>query len=118
MALTRKKRYKNQTMRRSKLGPSTKTYAPPSSPVGITSITHSGSTLLVVFTAPITYTGNLPTWTNNGQHPIAVSVTSPTTATVTMSGATAATTTVVAFQDDSFRNLSGGYVNAGNYTTA
>jgi len=118
MALTRKKRYKNQTMRRSKIGPGTKAYAPPSTPVGITSLTHSGSTLLVVFTAPVTYTGNLPTWTNNSQHPIGVSVTSPTTATVTFSGATAASATVIGFQDDSFRNLSGGYVNAGSYTTA
>jgi len=35
-----------------------------------------------------------------------------------MSGATAATPTVVAFQDNSFRNMSAGYVNAGSYTTA
>jgi len=118
VALTRKKRYKNGTMRRSKTGPGTKTYLAPSAPVLLTSITHVGSTLLVVFTSPITYTGNLPTWANNGQHPIGVAITSPTTATITMSGATAATPTVVAFQDNSFRNMSAGYVNAGSYTTA
>jgi hypothetical protein len=116
--LTRKKRYKNQTMRRSKIGPSTKTYQPPSSPVLITSLTHVASTLLVVFTNPITYTGNLPGWTNNTLHVISVAVTSPTTATLTFSGATAATPTAIGFQDPAFRNNSGGYINAGSFTTA
>jgi hypothetical protein len=116
MALTRKKRYKNLTMRRAKTGPSTKAYQPASNPVGITSITHAASTLQVVFSSPVTYTGNLPQWLNNGTHALSVAITSPTTATITMSGATAAGATTVPFQDNSFRNMSAGYVNAGVYT--
>jgi hypothetical protein len=117
MALTRKKRYKNQTMRRSKIGPSTKAWQPSANPVLITSITHAGSTLLVVFTNPFVYSGQLPGWLNNGAHCTAVTVTSPTTATLTMSAATAATTTTIPYQDQAFRNMSAGYVNAGSYTT-
>lgn len=91
---------------------------PQASPVAITSVTHSSSTLLVVFATLFVWSGSIPEWTNNGAHCIGVTVTSGTTATLTMSGATAAGATVVPFQDPSFRNNTGGYVPAGIITAA
>lgn len=119
MALTRRKRYHNQTMRRSKMGPSTSAQSPPTPNATVTSITHAGSTLVVVFPQPMIFSGILPKWTNNGVTVIGVTVNSPTNFTVTFSAATAATPTVIPYEDPSFRTLSGGgYIQPGSYTTA
>ena len=117
MALTRKRRYKNLTMRRAtRIGPGTKATPPPTSPVAVTSIVHSASILTVTFAQPVIYSGVLPGWTNNAQHCIGVTETSPTVWVLTMSGATAAGAVTVPYQDPAFRNNSGGWVNAGAIT--
>jgi hypothetical protein len=81
-----------------------------------TSLTHSGSTLLVVFPQPVIFSGSLPAWTNNSQHVIGVTITGQTTATLTFSGATAAGATVIPQNDPAFRTSSAGYVDGGTYT--
>lgn len=115
--LTKKRRYKNQTMRRAvRTGPGTSNMKPPATPI-VPVFVHVGSTLTVTFPEPAVYSGILPNYTNNARTVTAVSITSPTTATITFNGTTAATATVVPFQDPAFRNMAGGYVQPGSYTT-
>jgi hypothetical protein len=117
MALTRKKRYRNITMRKAvRTGPGTKALTPPTSPVSVTGVVHSASILTVTFGQPVIYSGILPGWTNNSQHVIGVAATSPTVWVLTLSGASAAGAVNIPFQDAAFRNASGGYVNAGVLT--
>ena len=91
---------------------------PALTPIVPTTITHSASTLLVVFPQAVIYSGTLPGWINNAHTVTGVTMTSSTTATLPLSGASAATATTVPFQDPAFRSSSGGYVQPGSYTTA
>lgn len=119
MALTRKRRYKNLTMRRAiRTGPGTANLVPPQSPIVPTSMVHSASILTVTFPTPVIYSGTLPAWTNNAQHVIGVAETSPMVWVLTFSGATAAGAVAVPFQDAAFRNNAGGYVQPGSFTAS
>jgi hypothetical protein len=116
MALTRRKRYHNQTMRRSKIGPSTAAQSPIRPLVTPTTIVHAGNDLTVTFPQPMIQSG-IPGWTNNGAHATGVSVTSPTVFVVHFSGATAAGAVLVPYDDPAFRTLNGGgYVTPGSLT--
>lgn len=117
MALTRKRRYKNLTMRRAtRTGPGTMNFRPPATPIVPTTMVHSLSILTVTFPEPVIYSGTLPGWTNNGQTVTAVSMTSPTVWVVTFTAPTAAGAVTIPFQDPAFRNNAGGYIQPGSFT--
>lgn len=117
MALTRKRRYKNLTMRRAtRTGPGTANQTPPQTPLQVSGAVHSASILTVTFSNPAIYSGILPGWTNNAQTVSGVTETSPTVWVLTFTGATAAGATVIPFEDPAFRSFAGGYVQSGTVT--
>lgn len=116
--LTKRKRYKNQTLRRARTSgsPGARSNSVVASNIVPTSFVHAANNLTVTFPAPVIYSGVLPGYLNNAQHVTAVSVTSPTVFVLTFSGATAAGNVTVPFQDPAFRSMSAGYVQSGTYT--
>lgn len=119
MALTKRARYKNATLRRQQFSPGSANLRPRRTPIVPTIGAISGSTLPVTFPEPVIYSGSLPGWTTTTRSVTAVSVTSPTTVTLTFSGALTGTSPLsVPFEDQAFRNLAGGYVQPGAYAIA
>lgn len=113
----KRRKYKNQAMRRGVIGPATRTQRPCATPLVPTLSAHSGSTLPLTFPVPFIYSGTLPAYTAGATHVTGVAVTSPTTVTLTFSG-TPTTPLVVPFEDPAFRGSDGGFVQPGNYTIA
>jgi len=112
-----KRRYNTTPQRRAQIprAPGSQAERVRHSPIVPTFGAHSTVTLPVTFPEPIVYSGILPGYTDSAAHTVtAVSVTSPTTATLTFSG-TVTTPVTIPFEDRAFRNMSGGYVQPGTY---
>jgi hypothetical protein len=118
VAITRRPRYKNRAQRRTvHAAIGTDNARPMRAQLVPTLSAHSGSTLPITFPIPFVYAGILPAYTAGATHVTGVTVTSPTTVTLTFSG-TPTTPLIVPFQDPAFRDLSGGYVQPGSYAIA
>jgi hypothetical protein len=115
MAVGKRQKYRNATMRRSLFGPATRNLRPHATPLVPTLSAHSGSTLPLTFPVAISYSGILPAYTAGSTHVTGVTVTSPTTVTLTFSG-TPTTPLVVPFEDPAFRGADAGFVQPGSYT--
>lgn len=118
MALTKKKRYKNLTMRRAtRQSPGGSTFPKQAHLPIPTALAHSGSILTITFDTPVVLSSVLPAWTNNSQHVISAAQTSPTVVVLTFSGATAAGNVVVPQYDGGIHGTpAGGFVQPGTYT--
>lgn len=72
------------------------------------------TSVLVTFSKPFIYSGILPGWTSGGDTVSSVVPNNATTAVVTFTGAIAAAADVtIPFEDPSFRDNSGGYLQPG-----
>lgn len=84
----------------------------PTVPIGIVSVTKNLAVMTIVFNQPISLKG-IPAYTTNlvGVTPIAASLASPTTLTLTFSATVATATTLnIPAEDPAIRNSSGGFV--------
>ena len=84
----------------------------PTTPIFISTISATGTVLTVVFNQPISLNG-VPQYAVDvaGVTPVSAAMTSPTTITITYSGAiTAATGITIPYEEPAVRNSSGGYV--------
>jgi hypothetical protein len=86
-------------------------------PIGIASVTKSGSTMTVVFNQPVSLKG-VPQYTTNlaGVTPTAAAMTAPNTVNVTFSAAVATATSLnIPHEDPAIRNASGGFVSPSTF---
>jgi hypothetical protein len=91
--------------------------APLATPIGIASVTKSGSVMTIVFNQAVTLSG-VPQYTTNiaGANPLSAALTAPTTVAVTFSAAVATATTVnIPHEDPAIRNTSGGFVSPSTF---
>lgn len=111
------RRYNKTPSRRRVQGVGAETVRPVRTPIvptfGATALNHSD----VQFGQPVTWNGELPPWPNDGPGVVSACVQlTPSSFRITWDAAGAGDIVTIPFEDPTFRNMAGGYVQPGQYT--